>query len=86
MAHRLAILVLTLSLLAGCQSLVNPFEPDQSVNYYGDRVSMKWLMAFKTVHCATTLTPHNGQPQGEIVCFDTQEEVFAAIGAEPPRR
>lgn len=81
MRHTLIIVALltTLALLSGCQSLMNPFEPDQMANYYGNRVSMKWLMAFKTVHCISTLNPNNGQPVDEIRCFDSQEEVFQEV-------
>lgn len=81
MRHTLHIVALLamLFLLPGCRAVVNPFEPDQMANYYGNRVSMKWLQAFKTVHCMSTLNPHNGQPVDEITCFDTQEEVFQEV-------
>jgi hypothetical protein len=65
--------------LSGCRAVVNPFEPDQRVNYYGERVSMKWLQAFKTVHCLASIQPGNGQAAGEILCFDTQQEVFQEV-------
>jgi uncharacterized protein YceK len=72
-------LLTTLSLLSGCRSVVNPFEPDQQVLYYGNRVSMKWLMAFKTVHCMGSVDVQNGQPANDTVCFATQEEVFQEV-------
>ena len=81
MRHTLYIVALLtmLSLLSGCRAVVNPFEPDQTALYYGNRVSMKWLQAFKTVYCLGTVQPQNGQPVDEITCFDTQEEVFQEV-------
>lgn len=78
-AFHIVALLTMLTLLSGCRAFINPFEPDQQVLYYGERVSMKWLMAFKTVHCMISLEPGNGQPINDTICFDTQEEVFQEV-------